>query len=126
MKLEYLDAVNKNGDKIIRLYNFDSFEADKFRKAIIQTILENKINLALSSIPFIQSVNCNLTFRLADSDIGITTRDMKEFFCDLTKKAFEHLVLLLEPFCIDDKHGYQWLYDTNSEIELLFSPDGKW
>jgi hypothetical protein len=125
MKLEYLDTVNANGDNVIRLYEFDSFQADKFKQQIKETILVNNKTLSLSMLDFIQPINCNLTFRISNTDNGITTNDKKQFFCDLTTKAYEEMVLLLEPFC-KDNNGYQWLYDTNSKTELLFSPDGKW
>ena len=126
MKLEYLDTVNGNGDNIIRLYDFDIFQADKFKQALKQTILHNNKMLGLSELDFIQSINCNLTFRISNTDNGITTPDKKQFFCDLTIRAYEQMVLLLVPFCKEVSNNYQWLYDTNSETELLFSSDGKW
>lgn len=126
MKLEYLDSVNDKGDNIVRLYDFDTSQADKFRQTVKKTILSNKRPLDLTTLDFIQPINCNLVFRISISNNGITSANKKQFFCDLTAKAYEEMVLLLEPFCKDDSNGCQWLYNTNSETELLFSRDGKW
>jgi len=126
LKLDYLDKVNEHGDNIVRLYDFNTSQADKFRETIKQTILAGKKPFELATLEFIQSINCNLTLRISDSDYGITTTDKKQFYCDLTTKGYEEMVLLLVPFCKDGNYGYQWLYDTNSETELLFSSDGKW
>ncbi len=37
MKLDYIDQINEYGDNLIRLYDFSTTEADKFRKAVQQT-----------------------------------------------------------------------------------------
>jgi hypothetical protein len=126
MTLDYLDKVNDFGDSIVRLSNFDTIQADKFRKTIQQTIIKNKKQLDLATVDFVKAVNCSLTFRIADKDIGITTADRKTFFCDLTIGAYSQMTNLLEPFSSEESSGYQWLYDTNNPIDLLFSPTGTW
>ena len=39
MKLDYTGPINKYGDDIVRLYNFDSSDAKKFRKVLKKDIL---------------------------------------------------------------------------------------
>lgn len=133
MKLEFLDDISDGGkyeggvtDQLLRLYDFDKIQADKFRHAIQCTIIEKKETLDLSDLEFIEPINCNLTLRLAETGIGITTNDKTNFICDLTINEYKHMINLLEPFCIEDSNGYQWLYDLNTPIEFLFSPGGTW
>lgn len=126
MQLDYIENVNAYGDNIVRLYNFDSAEADKFRKIVQQTILLNKRPLDLSTIDFIEARNCRLTLRISDEDDGITTSGKKHFFCDLTITGYEQMVSLMEQFCNKETKGYLFLYDVDSQIDFLFSPAGTW
>lgn len=126
MKLDYIDNVNEYGDNIVRLYDFDMSQADKFRQTIQETIILNKKNLDLSSINFIQIRNCNLILRVANDDIGIVTLDKENFFCDLTIQSYIQMISLLDPFCKKETNGYQWLYDIDSQTDFLFSPGGTW
>ena len=111
---------------MIRLYNFDKSQAIRFRKCIQDSILKNKKSLYLNELDFIEARNCELTLRIADDDIGIVTEDTVFFFCDLTMEGFQEMVTLLEPFCLKETKGYQWLYDIDTETDFLFSPGGTW
>lgn len=126
MQLDYIENVNAYGDNIVRLYDFDSAAADKFRKIIQQTILINKKPLDLSTIDFIEARNCRLTLRISDEDEGITTSGKNHFFCNLTIAGYEQMVSLIEQFCKKETKGYQFLYDVDSQIDFLFSPAGSW
>jgi hypothetical protein len=133
MKLEYLDNISSLGEyagvvtnQLIRLFDFDKTEAEKFKQAIRKTIMEENQSLELSDLDFIQSVNCSLTLRISKDDKGITTEDQHTFICDLTKKGYQKIISFVEPFCNKDNDGYQWLYDINTPIEFLFSPSGEW
>ena len=133
MKLEYLDDISDGGkytgvetDKLVRLYDFDDIQAQKFYDAIQQEILGHNKDLDMKELDFIEKLNCNLTLRLADKDLGITTVDKKNFFCDLTETAYQNMLNLLEPFFGKETSGYQWLYDLNTDVEFLFSPGGQW
>jgi hypothetical protein len=133
MKLEFLDNINDDRkftdvvkDQIIRLYDFDKFQADKFRQRIQETIIEKGETIDLSTMDFIETINCNLTLSLANIDSGITTCDMTNFACDMTIRGYKRMVKLLEPFCIEESMDYQWLYDIETPIEFLFSPKGTW
>ena len=126
MKLDYIHNVNEFGDNMVRLYDFNSLEANKFRDALELTILKEKKKLDLTSLEFIQARNCILILRISLEDIGIVSTGRKKLFCDLTIKNYEHMVGLLEPFCRKETKGYQWLYDIDSPTDFLFSPGGTW
>lgn len=133
MKLEFLDDISNGGqfngvvtDQLVRLYDFDQIQADNFRKTIQQTLIENSRPLDLNAIDFITAINCKLTLRISDIDLGIKSNDNLTFFCDLTIKGYENMTNLIEPFCKKDTNGYQWLYDIDTPIEFLFSPGGQW
>ncbi|MBC8173334.1 MAG: hypothetical protein H7X71_05440 [Chitinophagales bacterium] len=126
MKLDYLDNINEYGESIVRLSDFDKLQAGKFRDIIQRIILEDKNQLDLGKFDFIKPVNCSLILRLTDEDIGITTSDKKYFFCDLTISGYKNMIDLIEPFCNKESHGYQWLYEIDNPIDLLFSAGGSW
>ena len=126
MMLDYIDRINSYGDHIVRLYNFDRLQAVKFREAIRETLILNKKQLELATTDFIQRRNCNLTLRISTEDIGISTSDKKNFFCDLTISRYEQMISLLGPFCEKETKGYQYLYDIDSSTDFLFSPGGTW
>jgi len=126
MTLDYIDNINSYGENIVRLYNFNKLQAVKFSQAIQQIIISNKKQLDLSTLDFIEARNCNLILRIANEDVGMVSSDKINFFCDLTIKGFENMVLLLEPFCSKETKGYQWLYDIDNLTDFLFSPGGTW
>ena len=126
MELDYIENFNEYGDNIVRLYNFDKLQAIQFCQILHQNIIVNKKQLDLATIDFIQARNCNLILRVSDTDEGITSIDNKVFYCDLTIRAYEQMLLLLEPFCKKETKGYQWLYDIDSLTDFLFSPSGTW
>jgi hypothetical protein len=126
MKIDYLDKINDSNDSIVRFFDFDAIQAETFRKTIQQTIIENKKSLDVSTLDFITPINCNLVFRISNQDKGVTAKDPKTFYCDLTMDSYNKMTNLLEPFCKQNNSGYQWLYDINTPIDLLFSPSGHW
>jgi hypothetical protein len=126
MQLDYIDNFNEYGESIIRLYDFKSSEAIKFQQAIQHTVISKKMQLELTTLDFIQSRNCNLTLLISVEDTGIISSDNTHFFCNMTIKGYEQMVLLLEPFCKKETKGFQWLYDIDTPTDFLFSPSGTW
>ena len=126
MKLDYINKYNEYGDNIVRLYDFDRYEALKFQQLITLNIILDKKQLDLTLVDFIQLRNCGLILRITNEDIGIWTKDRRLFYCDLTIHGYEQMVALLEPFCNKETKGYQWLYDIDSPTDFLFSPGGTW
>ncbi len=126
MKLDYISNINEHGDNVVRLYDFNMLQAEKFRNLVQQVIITNGANLELTTIDFIEARNCSLTLRIASEDFGITSTNKKNFFCDLTHAGYTQMLSLLHPFCKRETNGYQWLYDVDSSTDLLFSPAGTW
>ena len=69
MQLDYIDEINEYGDNIVRLYDFNSGEADKFMKTVHQTLVLNKEPLELTTIDFIAARNCKLNYHLRQKAI---------------------------------------------------------
>jgi hypothetical protein len=126
MELDYIENVNELDENVVRLYNFDMAEAIKFRDLIKDVIIDKRKRLDLSEVDFIEPRNCNLLFGLFNSDEGILTKDNESFFCILTMESYVNMVKLLEPFCLKESRGYQYLYDVDTPTDLLFSPTASW
>jgi hypothetical protein len=126
MKLDYIGNINIDGDNIVRLYDFDRAQAEMFSNILQQEIVTNKMDLPLSAIDFIESRNCTLTLRISADDLGISTNDRLNFYCDLTFHTYTQMLVLLAPFCKKETKGYQFLYDVDSSTDFLFSPAGTW
>jgi hypothetical protein len=122
MELDYIENVNGLEQNIVRLYNFNKAEAIQFRELIKETIITKRQKLDLSQVDFIIPRNCNLIFGLFKSDEGIITQDNKTLFCVLTLDSFKQMVALIEPFCLKESKGYQYLYDVDNPTDLLFCP----
>lgn len=126
MELDYIPDINAYGENIVRLYNFDQFEARKFRDILNYVVIENKQTLDLRALDFIESRNCYLILRIAEEDKGIRSMDNVLFICDLTIETYQAMLGLIEPFCNKDIKAYQWLYDVDVLTDFLFSPAGTW
>ncbi|PHS61388.1 MAG: hypothetical protein COB12_12190 [Flavobacterium sp.] len=126
MKLDFIDNINEFGENVVRLYDFDKEEAVHFRDLILHTIIERKQRLDLSKIDFIEPRNCNLILGLFKTDEGILSSDNKIFHCALTLDNYMNMLKLMEPFCLNNTKGYQYLYDIDNPTDFLFSPAGTW
>ena len=133
MKLEFLDDISDGGkypwadpNQLVRLYDFGHLQANKLKQEIKETIISQKKDLQLSTLDFIESVNCKLTLHISDKNIGIVQTDTNNFLCNLTISSYEEMLLLMNSFTEKDVHGYQWLYDIDTPIDFLFSPGGTW
>ena len=124
MELDFIDNINEYGENVVRLYNFDKYEAIKFRDLVKDTIVDKKQKLVLSQVDFIKTHNCNLILGLFKTDEGIFSVDHKTFYCALTLEGYNNLLNLIEPFCEKDTRGYQYLYDIDNPTDFLFAPAG--
>ena len=134
MKIEFLDNISDGGkftgviaDQLIRLFDFDTLQANKLRQKIQEIIIEKGERLDLSKLEFIETINCNLVLSISDVDTGILINNENNFICEITTDGYKNMVDLLEPFCIKDSSNiYQWLYEIDTPIEFLFSSKGTW
>ena len=136
MKLDFLDDLTDNGkyphadpDKLLRLYDFDSHEAEQLKNFIDKEIISNQHELNLSTLDFVECINCTLTLKLSFQNVGINVPlDGKNFVCEVTREDYKTMSDIIENFTKDGKiNGYNWLYDPNEDkVDLLFSPGGTW
>lgn len=133
MKLEWINDIYEESEmegmefeEIVRFFDFTMQEADLLSKAIQYFVLEKKENLDVTRLTFVEALNCNLIFVLASEDIGIEYIEKTGFVCGLTVSGYEKMLKLMEPFTKRDLKSYQWLYDLDTPVDLLFSPKGSW
>ena len=124
MKLDYIGNYNEYGENILRLYNFDKSQAIKFRDLIQEVIVDQQKRLDLSQVEFIEKGDCNLILGIFKTDEGILSDDNKNFICALTLDGFKNMLKILEPFCMKETKGYQYLYEIDNPTDFLFSPAG--
>lgn len=124
MTLDYIQDINEYGDDIVRLFDFGREEAILFRDAIHQIVVIDNDELDLSTLNFIQLIDCNLTLVLGDEDEGIFSNRKNNFICSLTLDSYKEMLNLIQPFCDKDSKGFQYLYDLDSPTDFLFSPAG--
>lgn len=126
MELDFIPNINEYNEHVVRLYNFSKADAQRFRDLIETAIIRQKKALDLSKIDFIKPRNCNLIMGLFKTDEGIFTKDEKTFYCALKLESYCEMIRLIEPFCDNKENGYQYLYDVDNPIDLLFAPAGVW
>lgn len=126
MTIDFIPNINNFGEHVVRLYDFDKVEAERFRKALHQVVIIEKQPLDLLTLLFVDARNANLILRVSEEDEGITTENNQVFYCDLTLESYETMEKLVKPFGTKDTVAHQWLYDVDTEIDLLFAPAGTW
>lgn len=124
MQLDFKENINEYGESVVRLFDFGQSQAILFRDLIQEAIIDQNMKLSLSSIDFIESHNYNLIMGIGKTDEGIVTGDNQLFFCILTLKSYRKMIELLAPFCEKETKAYQFLYDVDTPIDLLFAPAG--
>ncbi|WP_431216302.1 hypothetical protein ACQ86N_17730 [Puia sp. P3] len=80
MKLEFLDDLTDGGkyvnvvsEGLIRLFDFDKHQALSLKEVIEKELLDRQQEISLSSLNFVEPLNCNLTLKLLSINQGITT-----------------------------------------------------
>lgn len=121
MKLEFLYQINEFNEHAVRLSDFDSKQAQAFKDALTDHIIIHQKPLEVHELEFVEPVNCLLTMRISTEDLGIEEVIGKHLYCDLTLASYQKMLVLLEPFCKKESKGYQWLYDVDTPIDLLFA-----
>jgi len=134
MKLDYIDDVTEGGkypladpDKLLRLYDFDYDELKKLKQAIQETLINRAGTLSISSLDFVEPINCYLTFRLSDNNFGIKfPPDGNNNFLGLfSKAAYINMLDIIDSLVHKDNDisGFNWLYDSPGadRIDLLLS-----
>ncbi len=136
MKLEYLDDITGGGkypdadpNKLIRLFSFDHEEVEKLINVIQFWLISKGETVDVSSLPFVQPINCRLLFEISSTDLGIDPSSENRFVCQLSIEGYRRMIGYLSAFSDrkSEMNGFNWLYDPPIEkLDLLFSPGGTW
>lgn len=136
MKLEYLEDITDWGrypavdpDKLIRLFSFDHAEAEKLINIIRLWIIHKSESVDVSTLPFVQPINCSLLFEISSTDLGIDPSSENRFVCRLSMEGYRRMIGYMSSFSDqkNEMNGFNWLYDPPIEkVDLLFSPGGTW
>lgn len=131
MKLEYLNDISDGGkyknvvsENLITLYDFNQKETTELTDLIYRKVIVDKQGLDLSTLDFIQPVNCQLILQLSSTDKGILKTDKPNMFtCELTEQSYTSAIGFMK--AVDS--GYNWLCDTSiDDIDFLYSAGGTW
>ncbi len=126
MKLEHLSSAPTSDDELIRLFNFGPEETSMLIAAIMDWLRDTSPPLDLDKLPFISAANCKLRLIVATHDEGIQAVSPGAYDCRMTLNSFGQMLELMGPFRRDGTTGFQWLYDLDTPIAFLFSPNGSW
>ena len=129
MKIEHLTNTNSAHpkDSILRIFDFDLSEACRFRDMLSRLADGSATTIDLDRISFVEAIaDCHLVLKVGTKSKGVIILSKSTFECILTRDAWEDAKDLIEPFCEGNLSGYQWLYNLNTNVELLFSPSGDW
>jgi hypothetical protein len=134
MKLDYLDDVTDGGkypwadpDKLLRLYDFDYNELKRLKQAIQENLINRAGTLSISSLDFVEPINCYLTFQLSHDNSGIKfPPDHNNNFLGLfSRVAYINMLDIIDGLVEKDNDvsGFNWLYDAPDadRIDLLLS-----
>jgi len=125
MKIEYL-ADKARKCRLIRLYGYSQPEACQLRE-----IVKELVSGDLQSVPLqeerwaVPIGGCRLTLRRGRRNSGIRQLGPLNFECVLDADGWNNVEGLLEPFCVSNTAGFQWL-TNRGEISLLISQTGSW
>src|SRR5262245_46270964 len=120
MKLEFLDDITDGGkypdadpDKLIRLFSFDHDEAEKLINVIQFWIVSKGASLEVSTLPFVQPINCSLLFEISATDQGIEVSTENRFVCMLSVEGYKRMIGFIRAFSDqrNEMNGFNWLYD---------------
>jgi hypothetical protein len=132
MKLEYLDDISEGGkykdgvsENLIRLYDFGQKETTQLVNLIYQRLIVDKQSLDLTTIDFIEPINCHVTLQLSSSDEGVIKTDKADIF--IVKLMEQTYITATEYMNAAADNGYNWLCDTSTDdIDFLYSTGGTW
>ena len=80
----------------------------------------------LDKLPLISAVNCKLGLVLATQDKSICEVSSSTYDRRITVHSFGRMLELTKPLAKGKAGGYHWLYDVDTPIDLLFSPNGSY
>lgn len=125
MKLEFLRA-GAPDCPLIRLYDFDSKEAQRLLQIALQLVGKRDSAIALHAEPTITPIDaCELTLRCDDARSGVRELSPMKFEWASSDGGWLDIASLIQPFCQAGVAGHQWLSRVG-DVAVLLSRDGKW
>jgi hypothetical protein len=123
MKMDHIEV--DSTVSFIRLYQFNHQDITNFLN-ILKRLATSQTNIVLNKELKIKSVNCQLVLATDANDTGIISQGNGKFICRLTPESYHKIFGLVEKCSALHGNYFQWLYDVNDKIGLLFSTDGSW
>lgn len=125
MKLEFLRAGSPDCP-LIRLYDFDSREAQRLLQIALQLAGQRDLAIPLHAETIVTPIDtCELTLRCADGRAGVRELSPMKFEWVSSDGGWLDIASLIQPFCQEDAAAHQWLSRVGN-IAVLLSRDGKW
>lgn len=129
MIIDFIEKYNNEypDDSIVCFMNFSKQDLISLLKGI-DSLIHSGNDLHISDLNFVSDSKIHLLFKIDETDEGIVEIDRSKllYHCILSKKAFIKIYELLNSYIESDMNGFQWLYDLNTNIDLLLSQNGKW
>lgn len=123
MKLEFLGEGSQDCP-VIRLYDFDSQEAQRLLQIALQLAGQRDLAIALHAETIITPIDaCELTLRCADGRAGVRELSPMRFEWVSSDGGWLDIASLIQPFCHVGGAGHQWLSRVGN-IAVLLSLDG--
>ncbi|MDP4220104.1 MAG: hypothetical protein Q8896_06675 [Bacteroidota bacterium] len=130
MKLEYIHEGSPDCP-LIRLYDFDTSQAQLLRQAFEDIVSEKEKIVALHELPFIEPLGGAQVWIAEKSDIQFdddaVTRTLEDgmlFTWMMTKEEWNDAIALLDAYT-PSPDSFQWLTDDFG-IQVLLSQSGTW
>ena len=123
MTLEFLAGARP---PLMRLYNFTCEEACHLIKVFDSLANGDANTIALDREATIETIGgCQLALSAGTRDKGMQVKGVAAFECILTRRSWEDIARLIDPFCTSESSGFHWLTDKG-DASLLLSQDGDW
>lgn len=139
MRLDFVDQddAQKECNRIVRLYDFDTVEVEQFRSQCVDLAMGLRSVVAVHELPFVTALgSCGLFMRVSQQDYGIRPQTVSGVFdCDVAVETWAKIAWFLEVYLTEaDVRTFHWLDETfqwteeTSDICFLFTPhpDGYW
>ena len=114
-------------DIIVRLWNYSKSDLERFSQSI-NAVIKDSCDLWISETTYITRSEIKLQLKVGNTDLGIIpiTEDEQIYHCILKVESFIAIHDMITNIVRSDLNGFQWLYDINTNIDLLLSKTGTW
>jgi hypothetical protein len=129
MKIEFLES-GSNDCPLIRIYGDEPDVCKQFLRVFTQLSNGSSKKVSLTELPGVEPLaRCSLTARVFKRDRGIVLKQRNVFDWMLTADTWDNVAVLIEPFCLTEANGFQWLDQvpaSAARVIISTSPVGHW